>query len=113
VESPGGEPVCPSFVVRAGACEGHERRIEGGGEVIQAEKLPLRGGRGVERRLHVWPYGAGKQLQVEMHPCAPARVREPAMPDGAGLDHVNGIIAEDRAYREGVRPQRIQREAKL
>src|SRR5829696_6214594 len=44
-----------SFVERAGACEGHERRIEGGGEVVQAEKLPLRGGRGVERRLHVGP----------------------------------------------------------
>ena len=104
MDRPGGEPVCPSFVEGAGTGERHERRVEGGGEVVQAEKLPLRGGRGVERRLHVGPHGAGGQLQVQVRPGAPARVREPAMPDGAGLDRVAGIVAEHGLIGRGYVP---------
>ena len=46
VDRPGGEPVGSSLVEGAGTGERHERRVEGGGEVVQAEKLPLRGERG-------------------------------------------------------------------
>ena len=34
MDRPGGEPVCPSFVERAGTGKRHERRIEGGGASI-------------------------------------------------------------------------------
>jgi hypothetical protein len=90
-----------------------ERRVEAGGEVVQAKKLPLGGEGGVERRLHVGPDRAGWQLQVQVRPGAPARVREFLVPDGAGLDRVAGIFSHRRPNGEWIGPQRVQGEAQL
>jgi hypothetical protein len=113
VDRPGCKPVHLSFVEGAGTGKRHERRVEGGGEVIQAEKLPLRGGRGVERRLHVGPDGADGHLQMQVRPGASARVREPVSTENAGLDPVAGVVAEYGVYREGISPQRIQRQTEI
>ena len=114
MDRPGRKPVHLSFVEGAGTGEGHERRVEGGGEVVEAEKLPLGGDRGVERRLHVGPDGAGGQLQVQVRPGAPASVREPICDRWMlALTAVAGVVAEYGVYGEGVRPQRIQGETEL
>jgi len=113
VGRPGGDPFHPPFVERAGSGEGHERRVKGGGEVVQPQKLFLRGEGGVERRLHVGPDRARGQLEVQVRPGAPASTQEPLVSDGARLDRVTRIVADHGTYREGVSSKRIQGETEL
>jgi hypothetical protein len=80
-------------------------------DITEVETVPREGG--VERRLHVGPDRAGGQLQVQVCPGASARVREPVTTENAGLDPVAWIVAEYGVYREGVGPQRIQRQTEL
>jgi hypothetical protein len=112
VDRPGGETARPSLVERAGVGEGHERRVKGRCEIVQVKKLLLLRTRSIERRLHVGPERARWQLEVQVRPGASARVQEPVVPDGAGLDPVARIVADLGSYREGIGAQGVQLKAK-
>ena len=105
MDRPGRETVHLSF--RMGSTgKRHERRVQGGGEVVGPQKL-LSGEEASSAAFtsgHTVPTGTSRCRC----PGAPASVREPIAPDGAGLDRVTRIVAEHGVYGEGVRPQRVQ-----
>ena len=111
--SAGRKPRRLPLIERAGASEGHQRRLQGSPLVVEVQKLLPRGRRSVGGDHRVGIQRSLREFEVQVYPGTPRGAEEPSAPYRARLELVVRSAAEHRLHRQRLRRQRIEPDAQL